>query len=202
MKTLALRCGLLLVALSRLARGDGCRHPAPVPGFNSSQYLGTWFEIAKIQTLGGAIFESECVCTQLVIEPTEEVGVFSASNLCRKKTPQGQLVNATGTLSHEGPPGRWQESFFSGVPGVNYTVIDMGEEGADSYAVEYDCGDPLGVSWLTNYCIHILARRPTMSPALLEMLVARAVGAGLNPQNITLKLTEQEGCWGRSLRGE
>ena len=72
------------------------------------------------------------------------------------------------------------QSFFAGIPGVNYTVIMSGTEGEDTYAVEYDCGDPLDISWLTNYCIHVLARKPTMSPDLLARLLEKAEAMGIH----------------------
>lgn len=91
-----------------------------------------------------------------------------------------------------------RQSFFAGVPGVNYTVILTGSQGNDTYAVEYDCGDPLDIDFLTNYCIHILARKPTMSPALLTSLVDQALAMDLNTQNLNLTHTLQDGCWGES----
>ncbi|KAA0147462.1 hypothetical protein FNF31_07587 [Cafeteria roenbergensis] len=186
------------------ASADGCSHPPPAAGFNQSQYRGVWYEIAKIQTAGGAFFEKDCVCTQLNVR-ADAGGPASnllVDNLCRKDTPAGELLNFTGTLQNATAPGQWQESFFAGIPGVNYTVIMSGTEGEDTYAVEYDCGDPLDISWLTNYCIHVLARKPTMSPDLLARLLEKAEAMGLNSQGLGVTHTRQAGCWStKSLRG-
>lgn len=77
-----------------------------------------------------------------------------------------------------------------------------GTEGEDTYAVEYDCGDPLDISWLTNYCIHVLARKPTISPVLLDSLMSKAEAMGLNSQGLNVTHTLQHGCWETSrLRG-
>jgi len=233
--------------LASPATADGCHHPAPAAGFNNTQYKGVWYEIAKIQTAGGAAFEKNCVCTQLNVrdDPGAASGNLLVDNLCRMKTPSGQLSNFTGTLENESPPGRWEEvrtqrhaallirrrarpsygavaektpmlsrhraqssplsssqSFFAGIPGVNYTVILTGTEGEDTYAVEYDCGDPFGIPSLTNYCIHVLARRPKMAPALLTSLVGQALDMGLNDDNLNLTHTLQDGCWNSpTLRG-
>lgn len=94
------------------------------------------------------------------------------------------------------------QSFFAGVPGVNYTVIMSGTEGEDTFAVEYDCGDPLDISWLTNYCIHVLARKPSISLVLLHTLLDKAEAMGLNSQGLNVTHTLQQGCWGNNrLRG-
>ncbi len=48
------------------------------------RYKGTWYEIGKIQTKGGAFFERNCVCTQLSVSITNEAtGDGIADNDCR-----------------------------------------------------------------------------------------------------------------------
>ena len=73
------------------------------------------------------------------------------------------------------------------------TVILAGKEGDEEYSVEYDCSGegPL----LNNYCIHILARKPTMSAGLVAKLLNTSLGMGLNTQNLPFNFTHQEGCW-------
>ena len=44
-------------------RGEKCRHPPPAPGYTNTLYAGRWFEVGKFQTLGGAIFQQDTVCT-------------------------------------------------------------------------------------------------------------------------------------------
>lgn len=94
-----------------VAAADGCSHPPPAAGFNQSQYRGVWFEIAKIQTAGGAFFEKDCVCTQLNVRPDANgpPSNLQVDNLCRKNTPSGELLNFTGTLQNATAPGQWQE---------------------------------------------------------------------------------------------
>jgi hypothetical protein len=75
---------------------------------------------------------------------------------------------------------------------VNYTVIFAGKEGDDEYSVEYDCS---GEGLLNNYCIHILARKPTMAPALVSRLVNASLALNLNTQSLPFNFTHQEGCW-------
>eukprot|EP00027_Filamoeba_sp_ATCC50430_P003981 CAMPEP_0168564444 /NCGR_PEP_ID=MMETSP0413-20121227/13252_1 /TAXON_ID=136452 /ORGANISM="Filamoeba nolandi, Strain NC-AS-23-1" /LENGTH=134 /DNA_ID=CAMNT_0008596123 /DNA_START=170 /DNA_END=574 /DNA_ORIENTATION=+ len=107
---------------------------------------------------------------------------------CREYSPEGELTTDIGQLFNENPPGKFQEQFYSYVPPVTYTVIILNE----TYAVEYDCGTSAGI---TNYCIHVMSRTPTMDPALLNQLVTEAEALGLNPQNLPVMLTNQTGCW-------
>jgi apolipoprotein D and lipocalin family protein len=166
----------------------------PDPNFTHDRYQGVWYEIGKIQTAGGAFFEKDCVCTQIGINITnDETGDGFADNDCRSKTTDGSWTNATGTLYNENPykKGKWLESFtfgpFTGAP-VNYTVIAIG----DDYAVEYDCGTSFG--FITNYCIHILSRTRTMDKNLFDDLIQQAEEMGLNPNDLDVTYTQQEGC--------
>ena len=73
---------------------------------------------------------------------------------------------------------------------VDYTVIYLDEE----FAIEYDCSTMLG--FITNYCIHIMARHPQADPARVQELLAFADGQlGLNTNNLPFQQTKQEGCW-------
>lgn len=167
-----------------------CSFPVPAKGFTNEKYEGRWYEIGKIQTKGGAFFERNCVCTQIGIEITNaETGDGIADNDCRYKTVDGRWTNVTGTLYGEDPsnPGRWLESIGSGSP-VNYTVIALDE----NYSVEYDCGtSSMGI---TNYCIHIMSRTPTMEEDTFQHLVELAESMGLNPQELPVTITKQDGC--------
>jgi len=97
----------VLMLASANAQGT-CSHPPPARNFTNVKYQGNWKEIAKIQTWGGAVFEQSCVCTELNIEPKAD-GNYRADNICRDKTPQGKVTNASGVLENENPPGRWEE---------------------------------------------------------------------------------------------
>lgn len=54
---------------------------------------------------------------------------------------------------------------------------------------------PQGEGLLNNYCIHILGRKPTMSKALVDKLVAQSLAMNLNTQNLPFNMTKQGGCW-------
>ncbi len=179
----------LLLTLS-LAFADKCPVPPPASNYVNHTYEGTWYEIGRIQTAGGAIFQQSCVCTELLVSHSNSTVVdLSVTNSCRDMTPSGAFINATGALVNERQPGWYEEEFIPGFPTVNYTIIAIGED----YSVEFDCGELFGV---VNYCVHILSRKPTMNTALLKELVYFAnTTLDLNLYNLPLNLTNQTGCW-------
>ncbi|XP_013418339.1 apolipoprotein D-like [Lingula anatina] len=181
----------LTCLLPQCVHCSGCKNPPPAKNFTNSRYYGLWYEIGKIQTAGGAFFEKDCVCTTIDVKPlsnSDVRGDASVLNSCRKKTPQGTFLNATGKLSDESPAGKWKEGFAWFAPKVDYTIIALDED----YAVEYDCGTTLG---FTNYCIHILSRKPTQSPEVTQKLLTFAESLGLNTENLKYVQTLQTGCW-------
>ncbi len=176
--------------LVAFALADKCPVPPPAPDYVNHTYTGTWYEIGRIQTPGGAIFQESCVCTELLVNNSNTSGVdLSVTNSCRDMTPQGNYINATGGLVNEREPGWYEEEFIPGFPTVNYTIISIG----DTYSVEFDCGELFGV---VNYCVHILSRNPTMDTSLLNELIFFAnTTLDLNQYNIPFNQTNQTGCW-------
>lgn len=85
-------------------------------------------------------------------------------------------------------PGKWLETIGNSSP-VNYTVIAI----SDDYAVEYDCGTSPS-SGITNYCIHVMSRTMDMDIEQFNELIEMAENMGLNPLNLDVKMTQQEGC--------
>ncbi len=190
---------IIIGHLPRSVTSDQCPYPLPAPASNFSSYTydGVWYEIGKIQTAGGAIFESSCVCTELIVGEVANDTTPSdrqVLNSCRQHTPQGAFLNATGLLVDMKLPGAWGETFIPFLPPtVNYTVIALGEENGEEYSVEFDCGAIFGI---VNYCVHILSRKPTLSPAIVNRLVQYANNTlGLNIYHLPFNQTLQTGCW-------
>ena len=168
---------------------DICINAAPAANFSNAAYEGTWFEIAKYQTAGGAFFERNCVCTRVDVAALPAPSVdLSAHFSCRDKVPSGKFLNATGRLYDEDPPGKWMQKLMVFVPPVSYTIVAMGEWQGEEYSVEYDCGG-------SNYCVHFSARQPTMSQQLLQHLLTLVDDMRLNVHNLPLLVTNQSGCW-------
>ena len=186
---------LASLALAQSTSEQTCLFPAPSSNFTRHAYSGEWYEIAKFQTAGGAYFEKDCVCTQLNVTFGGTPDEYYADNICRYKTPDGAITNAKGTLFDEGPSGHFQQNFFPLTPAVDYTILLLGELDGEEFSVEYDCGS----TYLTglNYCVHFLSRKPTMSPHVLDHLIAEVNKRGLNFLNLPLQMTKQEGCWNK-----
>ena len=51
---------LSLVAFAAPLSGSECKNVPPSSNYTDGAYLGTWYEMAKIQTKGGAYFEKVC----------------------------------------------------------------------------------------------------------------------------------------------
>lgn len=49
-----------------------------------------------MQTAGGAAFEKDCVCTVIDVQPKAGTSDYVAVNSCRKLSPTGSFLNATG----------------------------------------------------------------------------------------------------------
>lgn len=71
-----------------------CPDPLPASNFTISQYSGLWYEIAKIQTAGGAFFERNCTCTQINVDTTSKPGSIFAIQSCIKNS-KNVTINAT-----------------------------------------------------------------------------------------------------------
>lgn len=187
---------LLLVICAVAAANAQCVYAPPQKGFVPSYYNGTWYEIGRIQTPGGAIFQETCVCT--ILKPSVDASLNyngTVNNSCRFLTPTGKGVNLISTLYDMRLPGQWEQVFsFPFAPSVNYTILEHGVDATTGveFSVEYDCGTAL---FGTNYCIHILARQPTITDDLRLRLIAKAEAYGINTQSLPFVHTKQDGCW-------
>merc|ERR1712116_51352 len=61
----------LLFALVYCIDAD-CLHPATAPNYSNEKYAGLWYEIGKIQTPGGAIFQRNCLCDTANVTSSEK----------------------------------------------------------------------------------------------------------------------------------
>jgi lipocalin len=116
--------------------------------------------------------------------------VVIVSNLCNKKTPDGNLIVANGTLTSSQQPanGRYNETIGPTHASVAYNIIALK---TDEYSVEYDCGQEFG---FTNYCVHILSRQPTLNATTVNNLLKLAELYDLNPAKLDFVLTKQLNC--------
>ncbi|UJR10915.1 hypothetical protein I4U23_015101 [Adineta vaga] len=168
-----------------------CRTPPPAANYTIEKYIGRWFEIGKIQTAGGAFFEKDCVCTHIDVDQnSEDPSEVVVSNICNKKTFDGKLIIANGTLTSIRKPsdGRYNETIFPVTVPVAYNIIVLQ---SDEYSIEYDCITEYG---FTNYCVHIQSRQPTLNETILNNLLKFIEPYNLNPKKLDFIRTKQMNC--------
>merc|ERR1719433_1165122 len=69
MKSLTMLLMMVMMMTVEVVRGEKCHHPPPAPGYTNTLYAGRWYEVGKYQTLGGAIFQQDTVCTIATYQP-------------------------------------------------------------------------------------------------------------------------------------
>ena len=138
----------------------------PVTGFERSQYLGTWYEIARLDHS----FERglEQVTANYALRDDGGVKVTNRGFDTRKKA----WKEAVGKAYFVGQPdtGHLKVSFFGPFYG-SYVVFELGE----GYDYAFVSGSNTGYLWL-------LARTPTISEALKTRFIKEAEKRGFDPQ--------------------
>ncbi|XP_043211848.1 uncharacterized protein LOC122376183 [Amphibalanus amphitrite] len=182
---------LLLALLPLAVSSEECIKPQPDPTFTNAAYEGTWYEVGKIQTPGGAAFQKDCVCDALVFHSDEPVqGDGEVTYACRYKTVDGIFTNMTADLIYDGTPGNFNQKFrFPFAPLTDYNLVLLDEDAA----IEYDCSPH--ADGTIDYCIHFISRTPSLSEDRLQALIDLALGMGLNTQDLAYKANIQDGCW-------
>ncbi len=131
------------------------------------------------------------MCTHLDVgQSTNDPSSVIVSNICNKKTPNGKLTVANGTLSSTRKPsdGRYNETIPPTPKPVAYNIIVLQ---TNEYSVEYDCLQEFGI---TNYCVHILSRQPTLNGTIINNLLKLAQEYDLNPVKLDFVMTKQMNC--------
>ena len=151
-------CAWLLLALSGLAGCTGIPEGVqPVQGFESERYLGRWYEIARLD------HSFERGLTQVTAEytpgPDDSVRVVN-----RGYSEEDGWQSAEGKARFAGPAneGHLEVSFFGPFYG-SYIIFELDPD----YQYAFVSGYSKSYLWL-------LARTPTISPALRERFIRRA----------------------------
>ena len=131
------------------------------------------------------------MCTHLDVgQSADDPSAVIVSNICNKKTPNGKLIIANGTLTSTRKPadGRYNETISPTPVPVAYNIIVLQ---TNEYSVEYDCIQELG---FTNYCVHILSRQSTLNATIINNLLKLAMEYDLNPVKLDFVLTKHMNC--------
>lgn len=142
--------GFILVLCQCTLFDSQCPNPPPASHFTIAKYSGLWYEVAKIQTAGGAFFERNCTCTEIFIDDKTKQGSTFALQSCVKN---GKTVTINATLLPTNVDGKFVEQIS--LNKANYYVIELD----DQTAIEFDCQVSLGIR---NYCIHVMSRERTL----------------------------------------
>lgn len=136
-----------------------------VQGFDVQRYLGTWYEIARLDHS----FERGLINVNATYSLNAD---GSLKVLNRGYDPsRNQWKEAEGRAYFVSAPdlGRLKVSFFGPFYG-GYNIIDLEE---DAYAHALVCGNNRAYLW-------ILARQPVLAEAVKESLVQKAKSLGFN----------------------
>lgn len=161
---------LLLFATVTLA---GCLGmPAgvtPVTGFDSDRYLGTWYEIARLDHS----FEEglDRVTAEYSLREDGGLSVINRGYLTQEKRweeAQGKAFFVNGS-----DEGYLKVSFFGPFYG-SYVIFELDKE---NYQYAFVSGPDTSFLWL-------LARTPTVAPELIEQFVARASSLGFDTREL------------------
>jgi len=160
----------LLVALGFLI--SGCvgipANVEPVQGFDANRYLGTWYEIARLDNS----FETGLEQISAHYSMREDGGLRV---LNRGYDPeQRRWKEAEGKAFFVGPPteGRLKVSFFGPFYGA-YNVIGLDE----NYGYSLVCGPDYSYLW-------ILSRTPQLPDTVQKQLVAKAKQLGFDTDKL------------------
>lgn len=161
---------ILLLSLLLLA---GCLRPpqgvGPVESFDLGRYLGTWYEIARLDHR----FERGLTHVSAHYSPRSDGGI---KVLNRGYNPQtGEWKEVTGRAYLLGAPEQasLKVSFFRPFYG-GYHVIELDR---DNYAYALVCGPSRDYLW-------ILARTPTLDAAVTRQLLAKAKALGFDTEGL------------------
>jgi len=159
---------LLLIGLNAACTGMPERVEA-VSGFDLDHYLGTWYEIARLDH--GFERGLQRVSAQYSLRADGGVRVINRGF----DVSRGEWREAEGKAYFlEGPQtGRLKVSFFGPFYG-SYNIIELDK--AD-YRYALVCGPDASYLW-------ILASQPQLEPAILRRLIARAESIGFDTERL------------------
>lgn len=140
-----------------------------VQGFDINRYVGTWYEIARLDHG----FEKGLSHVTAEYSLKDDGGLKVLNKAFNSKTGKWESSEAKAYLI-EGPDvGRLKVSFFGPFYG-SYNIIDLDEENY-SYAM---------VTGPTTHFFWILARQPTLENAIMQRLIQKAIALGFKLEGL------------------
>lgn len=152
---------------------------APVDALDLERYAGRWHEVARLPMF----FQRKCIADTTATYTLRPDGSIEVTNACR--TEDGIIV-ANGSARRTGDSGalevRFAPAWLGWLPMVwaDYWVVDLDPE----YQWAVVGGPKRGAMW-------ILAREPSLEPAVFERLRQRAEARGYRVDTLVIDPAQQ-----------
>ena len=167
----------LFASLSSLAL-SGClgvpEGASPVGGFDLDRYLGTWYEIARLDHR----FERGLTQVQANYSLRDDGGVRVINKGYDATSGTWESTEGKAFFVDESDVGRLKVSFFGPFYGA-YNIIELDSE----YRYALISGPNTSYLW-------VLAREPQLETSILDGLVAKAGALGFDTDNLIFPQTE------------
>ncbi|CAL8369960.1 unnamed protein product [Boreogadus saida] len=159
-----------------------CPKPAVQANFDATQYLGKWYEIAKLPTL---FQKGECGTATYSDKSPGVVGVLN-----RELLANGTINSIVGSATATDPtvPAKLEVSFFEGSPPGDYWVLSTDYTG---HALVFGCSQFWPISAQFSW---ILSREPTMPEETLADLRGILASAGVKVDKMVATDQDLELC--------
>jgi len=137
----------------------------PIQGFQVERYLGTWYEIARLDHR----FERGLSNVTATYRPRDDDGIDVLNRGFDRESGEWQEAVGRAYFVGDQDVGHLKVSFFGPFYG-GYTIVALDR---DDYAYAMVCGPNRSYLW-------ILARQPTPDRAIVEALVGKARDLGFD----------------------
>ena len=151
---------------------------SPVSGFDVSRYLGTWYEIARLDHS----FERGLVQVTAEYSLRDDGGIRVVNQGYDRAKQRWKRAEGKAFFIGDSDIGRLKVSFFGPFYG-GYNIIDLDHE---SYQYALVSGPDTSYLW-------ILARQPQLDSSITERLLAKASGLGFDTSRIIFVQQESPG---------
>lgn len=143
----------------------------PVQGFELDRYLGTWYEIARLDHS----FERGLSNVTAQYSMREDGGVAVLNRGYSAEAGEWEEANGKAYFVNEPSEGYLKVSFFGPFYGA-YVVFELDQ---DNYQYAFVSGPNTGFLWF-------LSRTPTVSQAMIDEFMAQAEEKGFNTDDMIL----------------
>lgn len=161
--------GIVLVAILVAGCTGLPDRVTPVSGFDVNRYLGTWYEIARLDHS----FERGLEKITAHYSLREDGGLKVVNRGFDRQRGEWREAEGKAYFIDDPQTGRLKVSFFGPFYG-GYNIIDLDHDG---YRYALVCGPDTSYLW-------ILARQPDLDREIVDRLVARASSLGFDTQQL------------------